>query len=620
MIRLFWYQLPLLALAIPVGVAAASWEPGRLRDFAAETCRQWAETRVLADGFVRGPVETSPIVMRGVDFGVLHRARNEAGAPLELEVIERDGRILRFVARSYRAPDEPEILVALDAACALQVARRVNYSDDGIARTIDTLDEDFRPRGRPDWLNPRLDWLARDAAAPGAAARLRVGLVDSGVNYRLPAINTRLARDADGNLVGYDFWDLDALPYDAHLLGGGFFVQRHGTRTASLLLAEAPGIELVPYRYPRPDMHRMRELVEHAARNGVTLVGLPLGGYRADEWQAFAAAARAHPGMLFVASAGNDGWDIDERPVYPAALELDNLLVVTSADDFARPAERTNWGRESVDFLVPAENLRVLDYSGDMTFASGSSYAVSRALALAARVKQAHPDWQAAEIIAEFRRRYADRLARGWAGGGYIADPRAGAPIAKSILPPLEIDAPPAADDLVLSLDVVLLEPRWSRGQVESTVRQAYAILAQCGIAPGEVRLTAVDGPDYLRDLTVGHARTLLAALDRKPPTVVFARDTLRPQPYTGEAFGRANSVRRPWLADSVWLMLEVDDPGVALAHELFHVLANNGEHVELARNLMQGATRPDGTALTPRQCELARVRGREHGLLAAPG
>ncbi len=600
-------------------VAASGWTPERLRDFAAETCRQWADTRALAEGYTRGPVETSPIVMRGVDFGTLHRARNDAGAPLELEVVERDGRTLRFVARLYRAPGEPELLVALDADCAPQVARRINYSADGIARTIDTLDSGFRPRGRPDWLNPPLEWRPRKEVPP-ANPPLRVGLVDSGVNYRLPAINTRLARAADGALIGYDFWDLDALPYDAHLLGGGFFVQRHGTRTASLLLAEAPGVELVAYRYPRPDMRRMRDLVEHAARHGVALVGLPLGGYRAAEWEAFAAAARAHPDMLFVASAGNDGWDIDERPVYPAVLELDNLLVVTSADDFARPAVRTNWGRESVDFLVPAENLRVVDYSGERTFASGSSYAVSRTLALAARLKTANPDWNAADIIAELRRRYADPLAHGWAASGYIADPRAGARLEQAFLPPLEIDAPPAADGLLLALDIFVLEPRWQRAQIESAVRQAYEILAQCGIVPGKVRLSVIEGPDYLRDLTVGHARTLFAALDRRRPSVVFARDTHRPQPYTGEAFGRANSVRRPWLADSVWLMLDVDDPGVALAHELFHVLANDGGHVEIASNLMQGATRPDGTGLAPSQCELARTVGREHGLLAAPG
>ena len=88
-------------------------------------------------------------------------------------------------------------------------------------------------------------------------------------------------------LIGYDFWDMDDLPYDAHPVDSGFFVQRHGTRTASILLREAPAIELVPYRYPRPDMSRMHALIEHADANGVSILGMPLGSNRPEDWGAF---------------------------------------------------------------------------------------------------------------------------------------------------------------------------------------------------------------------------------------------------------------------------------------------------------------------------------------------
>ena len=98
---------------------------------------------------------------------------------------------------------------------------------------------------------------------------------------------------------------------------------------------------------------------------------------------------------------------------------------------------------------------------------------------------------------------------------------------------------------------------------------------------------------------------------------MVLARDTRMLVAYTGEAFGLGNTGMRPWLANSVWLMLDVDDPGIALAHEAYHVLANNGEHVEGAANLMQGRTRPDSTELTAEQCDLARRVGVDNGLLS---
>ena len=104
------------------------------------------------------------------------------------------------------------------------------------------------------------------------ASKVRVALVDSGVNYQLPQINNALARDAKGELIGYDFWDMDNRPFDSHPTGRGP-VQRHGTRTASLLINEAPFIELVAYRYPRPDMQRMASLVAHADQHGVRIIG-----------------------------------------------------------------------------------------------------------------------------------------------------------------------------------------------------------------------------------------------------------------------------------------------------------------------------------------------------------
>ena len=55
--------------------------------------------------------------------------------------------------------------------------------------------------------------------------------------------------------------------------------------------------------------------------------------------------ARQHDNMLFVVSAGNNGRDIDSQPVYPASLNLDNLLTVTSSDEDGYPADGSNWGQ-----------------------------------------------------------------------------------------------------------------------------------------------------------------------------------------------------------------------------------------------------------------------------------
>jgi len=605
-------------LAFPAVKVMAEWDARRLLDFVEASCQGWKDETGPAPDFSDAPIETSEIIFRGRQVGNRYRLQTNSDGRVDLDVIDGSGGPGRFVASLFGYKDNPRALVSLNTDCELQVARRVDYDADGQAKSVVSLDAKLEPLGEPDWLNPSLDWIVDTSDEPPGQAPLRIAMVDSGVDYRLPEINRRLARDPDGRLIGYDFWDMDNLPFDAHPLNNGFFVQRHGTRSASLMLREAPDIELVPYRYPRPDMSRMSALIEHAERNGVSIVGMPLGGNRAEEWTAFEEAARAHPHMLFIASAGNNGRDIDRQPVYPAALDLDNLVVVTSANDFVRPAERTNWGRESVDYLVPAERLSALDYAGTETRVSGSSYAVSRITALAANLKLAHPEWQAPDIIAELRRRYAEPVGsvRDWVSGGYIADPLAGAPISKRLLTTLELESLAISGDFELPLDIMLLDQRWSQSLIENSLRDAYWILAQCGLVPGTVTIYAVDGADYLRDLSTGSARTLLEAVGARHTTVLFARDTLMQAAFTGEAFGLGNTGMRPWLRNSVWLMPDVDDPGIALAHELFHVLANSGEHVEGSANLMQGRTRPDSTKLTAEQCRLAQLNGITNGLL----
>jgi subtilisin family serine protease len=147
-------------------------------------------------------------------------------------------------------------------------------------------------------------------------------------------------------------------------------------------------------------MSRMAAIVDHAAVAGVVIVAMPLGSNRAGDWRAFEQAAAKHPEMLFVVSAGNNGRDIDTRPVYPAALKLANMITVTSAGADGRLARGSNWGAVSVDLLVPAEDVPVTDFRGRASRASGSSFAVPRIAALAARLLARHPGWRAPELRA----------------------------------------------------------------------------------------------------------------------------------------------------------------------------------------------------------------------------
>ena len=102
--------------------------------------------------------------------------------------------------------------------------------------------------------------------------------------------------------------------------------------------------KLMPYRYPRPMMVRMKDLVEDASSKGNIIVNLSLGSNNESDWHALEEAIEAHPHMLFVVSAGNNGRDIDTNPVYPAALPQPNILTVTWAEVSGDLAPGSNWG------------------------------------------------------------------------------------------------------------------------------------------------------------------------------------------------------------------------------------------------------------------------------------
>lgn len=344
------------------------------------------------------------------------------GGFLSLHRLAPDGR-LREVRVRYdsvaQRPQRPLMLVIADFRCAIHTVRRLVYDAYGKPEWLEHVDPLFVDTLRREPINPPVPVYPD----PGGIA---VGLVDTGVNYLLPEIARRLARDRHGEPLGYDYWDLDRRPFDADPVHSVFFPRRHGTGTASLLAREAPVARLVPYRYPRPDMARMAALIEDAAAHGVRILNVSLAGRHPGNWEAYRRAAAANPQMLFVVAAGNQGRDLDVDPMYPAALPLANQITVTSATGDGRLQVGANWGSIAVDLMVAADSMRVIGFDGDIERVSGSSYAAARVSALAACLAIERPTWQARQLKAAILARAGPSPDSARVAHGFIADPVAG--------------------------------------------------------------------------------------------------------------------------------------------------------------------------------------------------
>ena len=622
---------------VPTGVASSS-EPmtieERVRAVISAVCRADDPEPAALTLSLGGAVELSrePLRIRDRAMGTRHSLMLRDGARIRIDRIETES-ILRRVVASYAEPApsgrRPVLLAVADGGCNVMAGRRLAYYADGMPRAIEFLESSLERAVQVEPLNPPVPArVPGDVEGPG----VRVALVDSGVNYLLPEIASRLARDEDGALVGFDFWDLDARPFDSNPVRSAFHPQRHGTRTASLLLEEAPVAVLVPYRYPRRAMWRMPDLVEHAAVAGARIMNISMGSRRLPDWKDFETAARAHPEILFVVSAGNDGADIDETPVYPASLPLDNLLTVTSADDSGLPARGSNWGRESVDLAVPAEQVLVTGFDGRVRKASGSSYAAARVSAFAACLLAVHPEWTALElksaILARAEKPVSAMLAYVAAGtlhaptginrGACDAELAAVAEIPLGVWTPEHLypegAAPPHTH--AIALDIAILSGAgWRIPDIHRAVGRAAEVFAQCKVSVERARLRIVEAPRRFRYLDDTWSRRLVKRLDPARPAVFFVEETLREPAFEAEAFGQANSRRTPAMRDTVWITRAAKKVGVVLAHELFHVLADLGQHETNPSNLMHERTDGSNTRLHDWQCERLRKVATAFGL-----
>ena len=386
------------------------------------------DTAALRDVFAGGRMLESRLDgPAGTPARSLHRILMPDGGEWVVNRVSPGGRLRRLSLEWHApvpgggagTPPRPEIAVNASGDCRVTEGRRLVYGADGTATELEILEPDLTSVAFREPLNPPVP--EGPATPPGA---VRVAVVDTGVNYTLPLFQGRLARDAGGALLGYDFWDMDARPFDVDAARSPFFPLHHGTAVSSVILREAPGAVILPYRYPRPDMSRFADLIARADAAGAVIVNMAMGSNAEADWRAFADAAKARPHMLFIVSAGNDGRDLDKAPVYPAALGLDNILTVTSADVDGRLARGSNWGATRVDVMVPGEHVPVIDHRGAAGKASGSSFAVPRVTALAARFLARHPDWRGPDLKAAI----VKRARKPFGGGpalrhGWIPDP-----------------------------------------------------------------------------------------------------------------------------------------------------------------------------------------------------
>ena len=180
---------------------------------------------------------------------------------------------------------------------------------------------------------------------------------------------------------------------------------------------------------------------------------------------------------------------------------------------------------------------------------------------------------------------------------------------------PVSAEEATVRNQLVVTM-AILEGSGWMPDEAVAVARRAREILAQCDVGLSVQGIEVLAVPKRFQYFHRRLAGVLVREAALPKPTVFLVKDTLDQPAFEAQTFGLANTGSMPLLRDTLWMTRPVAHPGIALAHEIVHLLTNSGRHVVLVDNLMQARTAPQNVKLTAAQCKRMVDTARKRGLL----
>jgi subtilisin family serine protease len=265
-----------------------------------------------------------------------------------------------------------------------------------------------------------------------------VALLDTGVNYTHPDLAANIwtnerempnGKDDDNNgyvddLFGWDFAIANNNPVSRRSLK---FPEQfdHGTALASLMAAvpdnrigtagvgrnvkimnllvagdpDFEGQDSIPLTTTLP------QGVRYAIRNGARVIVCTLGALDPPERYFGTSLKEAEEaGVLFVKSAGNQGRNIDDEPLFRFLSRYSNVLVVGGTTRDGSLSPQMNFGKR-VGIAAPCVDVVFPSFGGYERFKGpGTSFAAPIVAAVAATLLSQTPDLTPAEVIARLKK------------------------------------------------------------------------------------------------------------------------------------------------------------------------------------------------------------------------
>jgi subtilisin family serine protease len=245
--------------------------------------------------------------------------------------------------------------------------------------------------------------------------RIKVGIIDSGVDYNHPAIAYKIERrynyETEQKLLndvavtknkqteldlrkflinGFDLRDKDSSPYDFDGIKkiGHFYpyVDFHGTEVAHALTKDTDKIVLTIGKYSLVSLFSIPKIIEEQINLGSKIINMSFNYSKLSQMLSLDTGIRSaiknNPSTLFVVAAGNDG---KEKVTYPGSYPFPNIINVAAADSNGKLWKNSTYGK-TVYIAAPGTHKLFVPGNTEVTeVSSGTSFAapvVSRLAAL----------------------------------------------------------------------------------------------------------------------------------------------------------------------------------------------------------------------------------------------
>jgi len=283
----------------------------------------------------------------------------------------------------------------------LQGRDDVDYAEPNYVIQAESVPNDW-PYGATEWEGTGMEAAFDFLAAAPAGDTVRIAIVDSGVDADHPEL-------VDVLIPGYDFANRDSDPEDD---------AGHGTRVCGIIGAKGANtsgsagvawntpIEIMPLKFMRLKDGSTTgytsdavDAIYYAVDHGATIINASWGFKSYSKALKEAIEYAYNHGVLFVASAGNEGQDNDTVAHYPSNYQVPNVIAVAAMNRYDELASFSNYGRYSVHVAAPGSGLKTTDLNGGTsTWASGTSFAAPWVVGVAAMVASQNPSLGVAEL------------------------------------------------------------------------------------------------------------------------------------------------------------------------------------------------------------------------------